>query len=99
MHYKLNIKPEAHQDIQEGIDWYNSKQTGLGKRFHVAVKQEFWTLRKIPFFQVRYDGIRCLPLKKFPYMIHYILEENKKQIIVLGVVNTYKNPIKWPGKK
>jgi len=95
MPYKLNIKPEAHADIQEGIDWYNSRQPGLGKRFHSAVKQEFKLLRKSPLFQIRYDGVRCLPLKKFPYMVHFIVNEENKQIVVLGLICTYKDPAEW----
>ena len=98
MPYKLKIKPEAHQDIQDGIDWYNSRQPGLGRRFHSAVKQEFKTLRNSPLFQIRYEGVRCLPMKKFPYMVHFIVEEQNKQIVVLGVINTSKDPDKWPGK-
>lgn len=96
MPYKLKIKPEAHQDIQDGIDWHNSRQPGLGKRFHSAVKQEFKMLRESPLFQIRYEGVRCLPLKKFPYMVHFIVEEENKQIIVLGVINTHKKPdVAW----
>lgn len=99
MPYKLKIRPEAHADIQDGIDWYNSRQPGLGRRFHAAVKQEFKLLRKSPLFQIRYGGVRCLPLKKFPYMVHFIVEEEDRQIVVLGVINTHKDPAKWPGKK
>jgi hypothetical protein len=99
MHYKLNIKPQAHRDIQEGIDWYNSQQPRLGIRFHTVIKQEFETLRKNPFFQVRYDGIRCLPLKKFPYMIHFVVEEENKRIVVLGIINTHKDPARWENVK
>ncbi|MCF8298374.1 MAG: hypothetical protein K9J13_12580 [Saprospiraceae bacterium] len=95
MNYSLKIKQEVFLDIQDGIEWYNSQQKGLGRRFHNAVIKEYDTLRKTPFFQVRYDGVRCLPLKKFPYMIHYIVEEDKKKIIVLGVINTYKDHAKW----
>ena len=95
MAYCLKIKPEVFIDIQEGINWYNSRQKGLGKRFHSSVKQEYNILRKTPHFRVRYEGVRCLPMRKFPYMIHYIIEEDKKIIVVIGVINTYKDPAKW----
>ena len=95
MAYRLKILPIVHKDIQEGISWYNSRQTGLGKRFHEAVKAEYNILKRHPHFQIRYDGVRCLPMKTFPYMIHYIVEEEKKRVVVLGVINTYKDPDKW----
>ncbi len=37
MTYRLKIEPEARLDIQEGINWYNSRQEGLGKRFHTEL--------------------------------------------------------------
>lgn len=95
MKYTLKIKKEAHQDIQEGIKWYNSKQKGLGQKFHVAIKKEYEVICKNPYFQIRYKNVRCLPIKKYPYMLHYIVNEEKKEIILLGVTNTYKSPENW----
>jgi len=95
MPYKLVIRKEVFNDIQNGIDWYNSRQKGLGKKFFDAVQQEYKTLRKNPVFQVRYDNVRCLPMKRFPYMIHFIVDESAKKVVVLGVINTYLNPHKW----
>mgnify|MGYP006216349103 CR=1 FL=1 len=31
-------------------------------------------------------------LKQFPYLIHYLIEDKKKQIVILAVVHAYKNP-------
>lgn len=93
--YKLVIRPEVFEDIQSGINWYNSKQKGLGLRFFDAIQNEYRVLEKYPVFQVRYNGVQCLPVKKFPYMIHFIVEENSKTVVVLGVFNTYINPKHW----
>jgi hypothetical protein len=38
--------------------------------------------------------IRCLPLKKFPAMIHYSVNDNKQQITVHAVFHTALNPEK-----
>lgn len=99
MAYKLVIKPEVYTDIQSGVDWYNSKQEGLGRRFFEAIEKEYVVLKKAPVFQVRYDDVHCLPVKKFPYMIHFIVEENAKVVVVLGVINTYLNPEKWKERR
>jgi len=71
MSYKINIEPVAHIDIQAGISWYNSKQNGLGKRFHKEVTDYIKALKTNPFYEIKYDSIRCLPLKIFPYTIHF----------------------------
>jgi toxin ParE1/3/4 len=93
--YRLEIKDEVFDDIQNGIDYYNSGITGLGRRFFAAVQHEYKAIVKNPFFQVRYENVRCVPIRKFPCMIHFIVEEEKKRIVVIGIINTYLDPQKW----
>jgi len=95
MTYKIKVEPEALQDIQDGIDWYNEQQTGLGRKFHTEVKTFFKKLRSNPFFQIRYDEVRCIPLKKYPFMIHYTLNEKEKVVVIRAVFNTHRNPGIW----
>ncbi len=94
MAFKLRLEPLAKFDIQQEIHYYNSKQKGLGKRFHDDVKVAFSAIKKNPFFQVRYDGVRCLPLKVFPAMIHFTINEKTNTVIVRALINTHKDPDK-----
>lgn len=41
MAFKLKIEPLAKFDIQTEINYYNTKQKGLGKRFHAETKNIF----------------------------------------------------------
>lgn len=93
--YKIKINASAKLDIQEGIKWYNSKVAGLGRSFHQEVKEAFEAIRSVKFFQIRYDEVRCLPLKIFPYMIHYSVDETNWQIVIRAVFNTYREPNIW----
>lgn len=87
---EFKISSSAKQDIQEQIHYYNDKQSGLGKKFYSEVKNTFSSIRKNSYYQVRYDDIRCFPLKKFPAMIHFKIEN--EDIVVWAVINTYRNP-------
>ncbi len=69
MVFKIVITHKAHIDILEGIGWYNKQSADQGKHFYQTIQKEYKNLRQNPYFQVRYEDIRCLPLKKFPYMI------------------------------
>ena len=91
--FKLFINPQAVEDIQAAIDYYNEKQKGLGKRFLDNIKQDFNSIKKNYGFQIRYDDIRCLPVKKFPFMIHYSIDGNI--INVRAVIHTSKNPSEY----
>jgi hypothetical protein len=92
MAFKFKIEPDVYIEIQKNIDHYNSKQKGLGRKFWLEVNHYFKAIRKNPFYQVRYDSVRCLPLKKFPAMIHFSVDEKSKTIIVRAIINTFKDP-------
>ena len=91
----IKIEPEALKDIQEAIIWYNEKQPDLGASFLQEVKENFSKLKINPYFQIRYDNVRCLPLNKFPFMVHFTFSENEKLIIIRAVLNTSINPDEW----
>jgi hypothetical protein len=99
MTYKLVVQPAARIDIQDSIAWYNRQQKGLGRRFHSTVKESFDHLRTNPFFQNRYSAVRCLPLKKFPFMVHFTVEETKKQVVVHAVFHTSLHPKVWKAER
>jgi hypothetical protein len=97
MEFELLIQPPALDDIQEAIDYYDFQKDGLGEEFEEEeeVNNYLISISKTKFFQVRYDEVRCLPLKRFPYMIHYSVDEDKKLIIVRAVFNTHRSPEIW----
>jgi plasmid stabilization system protein ParE len=86
--FKIKLEPIVINDIQEVIEFYNKKQIGLGKRFHQTIKLALETLAVNPFYQIRYDNVRCYFTKPFPYLIHYIVDVEHKTIHVLAILHT-----------
>ena len=95
MVYKIKIEPDARIEIQEAIKWYNKQKTGLGKKFFAEVNSHINILKVKPYFKVRYDEVHCLPLKKFPYMIHFTIDEPDRIVSVRSVFHTSINPDSW----
>jgi hypothetical protein len=65
--FTLDIEPEAFDDIQEAVDFYNSRKSGLGKRFYNTVDKHFDFLKKnclSPLLSVMMISVAC-PLKSF----------------------------------
>ena len=94
--FTLDIEPEAFDDIQKAVDFYNSRKPSLGKRFYNTVDKQFNFLkRNYSLFAIRYDDIRCMPVKKFPYMIHYQILEKQQTVSVKAIFGTHDNPDKW----
>jgi plasmid stabilization system protein ParE len=97
--YKSIILPLAKVDIQEAAKWYNKRQEGLGKRFTAEIREKVHFMRQNPKASiVRYDGVRTAVLNVFPFMVHYIVDEKNKAIIVSAVLHTSRNPQLWKNR-
>jgi len=100
MSYNLVFHKTADQDIQDTIDWYNKQKELLGNRFYSNLKDRLNTISRNPFlWSIRYDNVHCALVNKFPYLIHYIIDENDKKVVVLGILHTSLNPSIWRKRK
>ena len=94
--YKVKIVPEALSDIHDITKWYNEAQAKLGKRFLDTTIAKINRLSKDPqIFAIRYQEIRCMQVPKFPYMIHFYINEKTNIVEVLAVISTNRNPKIW----
>ncbi len=97
--YKLIVLPHSKEDIRKAAIWYNKKQIGLGKRFTAQVREKVRLIKRNPkACNVRYNNVRTAVLNVFPYMLHYIIDEENKIILVLAVLHTSRNPQIWKNK-
>lgn len=46
-------------------------------------------------FQLRYKTLRMVPVEKFPFLVFYQIDEDKKLVAVAGVLHTSRNPKIW----
>ncbi len=94
--WKIKIEPDAFDDIMQAADWYNREQANLGNRFKKTVINQINSLVKNPrIYAIRYKEIRCLPIRKFPYMAHYYVNNENYSIEILAVISTSRNPKIW----
>ncbi len=90
--FKLKILSRAKLEVKEVTEYYESKTKGLGKAFYLEFKNYSKTLRNIPFFEVKYNIVRTLPLKKFPYTIHFSIDENEKTVSIQALTSNHQDP-------
>lgn len=96
MSYILKIDSDAFKNIQETTQWYEMQSKGLGQRYKTQTKKQINSLKKDPYlFSIKYGEIRCRKIEKFPFLIHYLIDENTKTIIVFAVFHTSRNPEIW----
>ncbi len=92
MKFKVVILKRANLEIEDAYLYYENIQDGLGINFILDYEDHLNTLYNIPFFKKRYSAIRILPLKKFPYSIHFSVDEINSIVTVHAVILDYQNP-------
>lgn len=99
MRFILAFNPEFYTDLEHAIDWYESQQPGLGNKFFLTVRNKTSRLQSAALnFAIRYDDIRCLPINKFPYMIHYRIDIEHRLVKIEALFHTSRNPEVWGGR-
>ena len=96
MKLKVEYNPDFFNDLVQAVDWYNEKQVGLGSRFLNNVKKQTEKLSTTAsHFAVKYDDIRCMRIEKFPYLVHYRIDEQNQTVKVEALFHTSRNPEIW----
>lgn len=96
MKFKIEYNPDFYTDIAQAVDWYNEKQSGLGDRFFGNVKKQAAKLSSTALhFAIKYDDVRCMGIKNFPYLLHYGIDEQAKTVKVEALLHTSRDPQTW----
>ena len=92
MVFKIKILPLAENEIDDSIEFYESRSKGLGKQFMSYLQSYLKVLKTNPqLFEIKKEpGYRELTLVKFPFVIIYEIIEN--EVIVYSVFHTSRNP-------
>ncbi|MBI2258964.1 MAG: hypothetical protein HYU67_08705 [Flavobacteriia bacterium] len=86
IHFEVIRHPLLSIDLQEAIDYYNDKKAYLGNEFyHIAVKQLKALKKDALLYQIRYEDVRCLQIRRFPFMIHYTVDSEQNKVYAHGI--------------
>ena len=90
--YKVKLLPITRTDLQKAKKWYNEQRSELGEEFKHEVNKEMDYISTYPLhYQTKYKEVRVSYVTRFPYGIFYLIEEVKKQIVILGVLHNKRN--------
>lgn len=93
MSYSFVNRPAVKVDIIDATNYYKKINPELAKQFLFRIREAKAYIARSPLgFQIKYNQVRTLLLKQFPYHIHYLIDDTKQQIIILAVIPAYKNP-------
>jgi plasmid stabilization system protein ParE len=88
---RVIVTNRADAEFMRAVHHYNKKVPGLGDRFRVTLLNTFDGIAERPESFLRFTGeIRRAVVKVFPFVIHFLAEEEK--IVVLSVLHSSRNP-------
>ena len=82
----------AAQEFDDSIAYYGGKQEGLGEKFRAVIEQLFQRIADHPerFPQVQGEVRRAVVIRRFPFVIHFLVEPGR--IVILSVFHTSREP-------
>jgi len=90
----LVISDEASFDIIDSYNWYETVDKSIAGKFEKEIESRLLRIQSNPNqFQLKYRSVRVVFLKKFPFGIHYVVDE--QVIKVIAVFHTSRNPTNW----
>ena len=94
MTYHLELTEEARLDVQEAWLWYENQKANLGEEFLLSLEASLNEIQRNPFlYQMHYNNSR-IALKRFPYKVIYVIEE-EYLIGVIGIIHNKRDPSVW----
>ncbi|MFT6855939.1 MAG: plasmid stabilization system protein ParE [Cyclobacteriaceae bacterium] len=94
MTYSISVAEAAEKDIREAFLYYEDQKDNLGSSFENLVNKAVDSIQSNPLkTQIRYGNTRVFLLKKFPYGIHFQIDEN--HLLIVAVFHTSQDPEKW----
>ncbi|MFH0948178.1 MAG: type II toxin-antitoxin system RelE/ParE family toxin [Elusimicrobiota bacterium] len=91
MKYRTVVRPEAENDLKEAFSWYEDKRQGLGYDFLLQVDAGLRFIERNPnIYLQKYKETRMHLIKRFPYKIIYLVEQER--IIILAIIHDRRSP-------
>jgi plasmid stabilization system protein ParE len=94
MNYKLIVRPEAELDLEDAFEWYESQSASLGSEFVRAIDACISSIGRNPLaYQIIHQQTRRVLVRRFPYSLLYIVEDDK--IAIIACLHSKRNPNDW----
>ncbi len=82
----------AELDFMDALAYYKKISDKLAFQFIDQVEATKQLIGKNPLhIPIKYDNIRIVLLKQFPYHIHFFIDNNRKLIIIIAIIYASKD--------
>ena len=99
MSWQLLTRPQVEADIDQGADWYDERESGLGAEFAREVWSTIDRIAKNPLlYRVLHSRllVRWVIPERFPYRIVFTVAG--RVVIVVGVIHAKRRDREWKNR-
>ena len=95
--YRISNTPRTESELESAINYYQEVANDrVAENFINEFVRILDFIKNFPF-QRRYKGdLRGVSMRKYPYIVFYVVDEIEREIIIKGVFNTYQDVSKYP---
>jgi plasmid stabilization system protein ParE len=91
---RLVFRPQAERELSAATDIYRDENPAAAVEFAETVQLAIATIERNPFLYQAIEGnIRRAVLRRFPYIIVYLVTET--EIVDIACAHTSRNPTYW----
>jgi plasmid stabilization system protein ParE len=86
------LRRVAEKEFDDSIAYYENECEGLGQEFRAIIEQHFQRIADNPkgFPKIRGEVRRAVVLRRFPFVIHFLIEAERT--VILSVFHTSREP-------
>ena len=85
--YSVEMLFWAKEDLLEIAKYYENLSVGLGNKFYIEIRNVIDSLEINPFYISDINGLRQIPVNKFPYKVCFTVDEVNFVVYIKGIKN------------
>lgn len=90
----FSFHPEAEEEFEAAVAWYEERETGLGLDFAAEVREAIRLTQSMPLAWPRMEeDVRRILVHRFPYGLLYSVDNDRLRI--LAVMHLRRQPGYW----
>ncbi|NWO28482.1 type II toxin-antitoxin system RelE/ParE family toxin [Capnocytophaga sp. oral taxon 903] len=95
--YKISNTVRAESELESAINYYQEVANDrVAENFINEFVKILYFIKHFPFQRIYKDNLRGVLMKKYPYIVFYVVDDIEREIIIKGVFNTYQDVSKYP---
>ena len=96
MSWTVYVSDVAREELDEAHRYDEAQRPGLGTDFLIEIEAIMPRLADNSYqFPARFQDLCAAALQKFPFLVAYRLQEAPREVDVVAIANTYRDPKRW----